>query len=35
MKQNTVYDPYNGDPKCDSQWLPLTYIIGSIVFRTE
>ena len=24
-KQNTVYDPYNGDPKCDSQWLA-TYL---------
>jgi len=25
VTQNTVYDPYNGDPKCDSQWLA-TYL---------
>jgi hypothetical protein len=24
-KQNTVYDPYDGDPKCDSQWIA-TYL---------
>ena len=24
-KQNTVYDPYNGDPKSDSQWIA-TYL---------